>query len=194
MAHQPRRPPSGGQPRPAGHRPPPGRPRLATGEPAWSPRFDLPRVYLLSHGDLGYATTVHAAQGRTVATAHLLVDGAGSRQGLYVGMSRGREANYAYCVTGTRTADPAAGSAPAPELGRARRIAVQRVGLPPGQIAAVPRAGHVSRHPVSVLAGALDRDGGVLSAAETLRSGLADADHLGVLGSIWQDLARRGQA
>ena len=81
-----------------------------TGEPAWSLRFELPRTYLLLHADLAYATTLHAAQGRTVDTGHLLVDGTGDRQGLYVGMSRGRDANYAYCVTGPRAADPAAGS------------------------------------------------------------------------------------
>ncbi|MGH3276953.1 MAG: AAA family ATPase, partial [Streptosporangiaceae bacterium] len=163
-----------------------------TGEPAWSPHFDLPRTYLLSHGDLAYATTLHAAQGRTVATAHLLVDGMGSRQGLYVGMSRGQEANYAYCVTGPRAADPAAGSAPAPELGRARKIALQRAGLPPREPA--PALAQARQHPVSVLAGTLDRDGAVLSATETRRGELSNADHLGVLGSIWQDLARREQA
>ena len=36
--------------------------------------------------------------------------------------------------------------------------------------------------------------GAVLSATETLRSELSNADHLGVLGSIWYDLARREQA
>lgn len=33
----------------------------------------------------------------------------------------------------------------------------------------------------------------VLSAAETVRAELSDADHLGVLGPIWYDLARRAQ-
>ncbi|HCU97206.1 MAG TPA: hypothetical protein DHU96_32645 [Actinobacteria bacterium] len=49
------------------------------------------------------------------------------------------------------------------------------------------------RDPVSVLAETLQRDGAVLSATEILRDELSNADHLGVLGSIWYDLARRAQ-
>jgi hypothetical protein len=168
---------------------------VRTGEPVWSLRFELPRTYLLLHADLAYATTLHAAQGRTVDTGHLLVDGLGDRQGLYVGMSRGRDANYAYCITGSRAADPAAGSSPAAELGRARKIALQRAGLAPQRSApATLNADDSREHPVSVLAETLGRDGAALSATETLRSELSNADHLGVLSSIWYDLARREQA
>ncbi len=120
MADQPRRAPH------RGHRP--GRRsssaawRGATRRPAEPPgpcRLSCRRPYLFSHCDLAYATTPHAAQGRTVDTGHVLVDGLGDRQGLYVAMSRGREANYAYCVTGfPRAADAREGSRPAPELAR----------------------------------------------------------------------------
>ena len=51
------------------------------------------------------AGNVHVAQGRTVDTAHLLVTDSLSRQALYVGMTRGREANTAHVVTG-QTAPP----------------------------------------------------------------------------------------
>ena len=47
---------------------------------------------------------------------------------------------------------------------------------------------------MAVLAETLGRDGAVLSATETLRSELSNADHLGVLGSIWYDLVRQEQA
>ena len=95
-----------------------------SGRPVWTTAFQLPKLYLFSHCDLAYATTPHAAQGRTVNTTHVLVDGLGDRQGLYVAMSRGREANYAYCVTGfPSAADVRAGSQPAPELDRVRRLA-----------------------------------------------------------------------
>ena len=47
--------------------------------------------------------------------------------------------------------------------------------------------------PVSVLAGVLARDGSELSATETLERELSRADHLGVLGGIWDDLTRREQ-
>jgi hypothetical protein len=166
-----------------------------TGQPVWSAPFDLPRTYLLLRCDLAYATTTHAAEGRTVDTCHLLVDGRGDRQGLYVGMSRGQHANFAYCVTGPRADNALPGSRPAPELARAERIARQHAGLAPHTRGpATRRAEDSHRHPVSVVAEALGRDGTVMSATETLRCELSHADHLGVLSSIWHDLVRREQA
>lgn len=53
-------------------------------------------------GNLGYAVTVHRAQGATVETAHILIDPARTaRESLYVGMTRGRESNVAYVATDT---------------------------------------------------------------------------------------------
>ena len=96
---------------------------LGTGRARWSLPFHVPRRYLADHANLGYATTVHAAQGRTVGAAHVLVDGLGDRQGLYVAMSRGRDANHAYCITEpSHAADIREGSRPAPELDRAQRL------------------------------------------------------------------------
>ena len=164
-----------------------------TGQVRWSQPFQVPKRYLADHANLAYATTVHAAQGRTVDTAHLLVDGFGDRQGLYVAMSRGRNANHAYCVTDlSRAADTREGSRPAPELDRAQRLARERVGLPPGE------SSHDDQQipvldPVTVLAGILVRDGSELSATETLQYELSHADHLGVLGGIWDDVTRRIQ-
>jgi TrwC relaxase/AAA domain len=168
-----------------------------TGEPRWSARFQVPRRYLADHCTLAYATTQHAALGRTVDTAHVLVDGQGDRQGLYVAMSRGREANYAYCITDyPRAADVRAGSQPAPELARARRLTAERAGQParaPHESDRRDKKALPARDPVSVLAGVLERDGSELSATETLQLDLSCADHLAVLGSIWDDLARRAQ-
>ena len=62
--------------------------------------FRVPRSYLARHAELAYAGNVHVAQGRTVDTAHLLVTDSLSRQALYVGMTRGRQANTAHVVTG----------------------------------------------------------------------------------------------
>jgi hypothetical protein len=70
----------------------------------WTAKFWVPRAYLQSSAELGYAGNVHVAQGRTVDTAHLLVTDTLSRQSLYVGMSRGREANTAHVVTGNTAA------------------------------------------------------------------------------------------
>ena len=71
----------------------------------WTGTFRVPRSYLARHAELAYAGNVHVAQGRTVDTAHLLVTESLSRQALYVGMTRGREANTAHVVTG-KTAPP----------------------------------------------------------------------------------------
>ena len=71
----------------------------------WTATFRVPRAYLSANAELAYAGNVHVAQGRTVDTAHLLVTETLSRQALYVGMTRGRQANTAHVVTGT-TASP----------------------------------------------------------------------------------------
>ena len=44
----------------------------AMGEDRWSTSFWLPRRYLARHCTLACATTQHAAQGRSVDTAHVL--------------------------------------------------------------------------------------------------------------------------
>ena len=71
----------------------------------WTEPFQVPRSYLARHAELAYAGNVHVAQGRTVDTAHLLITYTLSRQALYVGMTRGRQANTAHVVTGN-TAPP----------------------------------------------------------------------------------------
>jgi ATP-dependent exoDNAse (exonuclease V) alpha subunit len=102
-----------------------------SGQSSWSAPFWLPRRYLANHATLAYATTAHAALGRTTDTAHVLVDGLADRQGLYVAMSRGRIANYAYCITHSpRLADIVEGSRRAPELDRVIRLDAERAGLP----------------------------------------------------------------
>jgi ATP-dependent exoDNAse (exonuclease V) alpha subunit len=69
----------------------------------WTRPFRVPRSYLARNAELAYAGNVHVAQGRTVDTAHLLVSDSLSRQALYVGMTRGRQANTAHVVTGNST-------------------------------------------------------------------------------------------
>jgi hypothetical protein len=60
---------------------------------------ELDAAYLATSAQLGYAGTVHSSQGGTVDACHALVSPATSRAGLYVGLTRGRQANYAYVVT-----------------------------------------------------------------------------------------------
>lgn len=67
---------------------------LDTGRPMW-----LPADYVHAHTHLGYATTVHRAQGATVDTAHTVIDPAMDRASLYVALTRGRHENRLYTVT-----------------------------------------------------------------------------------------------
>ncbi len=59
----------------------------------------LPALYVAESVELGYATTVHRAQGSTVDTAHALIDPqTASREMLYVALTRGRDGNHAYVI------------------------------------------------------------------------------------------------
>jgi conjugative relaxase-like TrwC/TraI family protein len=59
----------------------------------------LPGDYVAEHTELGYAATVHGAQGITADTCHTLASGEESRHLFYVAMTRGRGANHVYLVT-----------------------------------------------------------------------------------------------
>ncbi|AGF73883.1 hypothetical protein A605_14567 (plasmid) [Corynebacterium halotolerans YIM 70093 = DSM 44683] len=61
----------------------------------------LPADYLASHAQLGYAATVHRAQGVTVDTTHAVVGPETDRRGLYVALTRGKKENHAYVATDT---------------------------------------------------------------------------------------------
>jgi conjugative relaxase-like TrwC/TraI family protein len=56
----------------------------------------LPAGYVRTATELGYASTVHTAQGVTADTVHGLVTGEESRQQLYTMVTRGRTANHIY--------------------------------------------------------------------------------------------------
>jgi hypothetical protein len=56
----------------------------------------LPADYVRESTGLGYATTIHAAQGVSADTMHGLATGQESRQQLYTMLTRGRHANHLY--------------------------------------------------------------------------------------------------
>ena len=56
----------------------------------------LPPNYVQQHVELGYAQTSHAAQGRTVDHALLVLDTPTNSPGVYVALTRGRHSNTAY--------------------------------------------------------------------------------------------------
>jgi conjugative relaxase-like TrwC/TraI family protein len=59
----------------------------------------LPADYVQAHVELGYASTAHRAQGRSVDTAHAMLSPKTTREVLYVSATRGRETNRLYVDT-----------------------------------------------------------------------------------------------
>lgn len=57
--------------------------------------------YLAEHTQLGYAASIHRAQGATVDTAHAILDERTDRTAAYVATSRGRESNRVYVALAT---------------------------------------------------------------------------------------------
>lgn len=65
----------------------------------------LPADYVRQWSSLGYAVTVHRAQGRTVDSAHLLLDTTAiGHDAVYVGLTRGCNSNQVWAVTDGHTA------------------------------------------------------------------------------------------
>lgn len=73
--------------------------RLGRGDKPHGKALVLPAKYVREELELGYASTVHRAQGASVDTAHALVDPeASSRELFYVAMTRGKHRNHAYVI------------------------------------------------------------------------------------------------
>jgi AAA domain len=152
----------------------------ATGQRRWSGQQFLYAGY--REAELGYAVTDHVAQSRTVHTALGVIAGTEDRQHAYVVLSRGTDTNMGYVFTlSPKLADLVPGPRPAPELARYDRITGERAAQP----AAAAAAG--TKDALGVLSVVLDRDGQQLSASQTWRHALANADHLAILNAIWTD-------
>jgi hypothetical protein len=83
----------------------------------WTAAFTIPARYAETSATLGYASTIYAAQGRTVDVAYALVTQGVNREALYVAATRGRQENRLYVVTGPERSDRQA--APEAVLGQA---------------------------------------------------------------------------
>ena len=152
----------------------------ATGQRRWSGQQFLYAGY--REAELGYAVTDHVAQSRTVHTGLGVIAGTEDRQHAYVVLSRGTDTNMGYVFTlSPKLADLVPGPRPAPELARYDRITGERAAQP----AAAAAAG--TKDALGVLSVVLDRDGQQLSASQTWRHALANADHLAILNAIWTD-------
>jgi conjugative relaxase-like TrwC/TraI family protein len=62
-------------------------------------RVTLPPEYVASHVELGYATTVHAAQGSTADVMHGILTGHEDRQLLYTMVTRGHAENHLHLIS-----------------------------------------------------------------------------------------------
>jgi hypothetical protein len=140
--------------------------------------------------DLAYATTVHTAQGKTVGAGIALVTGSESRQWLTVALTRGAEQNHAFVMENSpKQADAQAGPAPGPEIDRYDRMERQAQ-RDTGEQADEPERPELPdrREAIAVLADVVERDGSARSALEYEREQLANADHLGLLNSMFTDV------
>lgn len=59
-------------------------------------RIRLPAHYMAAQCELGYASTIHRAQGMTVDTSHALASARSNREGVYVQLTRGSRTNRLY--------------------------------------------------------------------------------------------------
>jgi hypothetical protein len=151
----------------------------ASGQRQWTAHTFLYANY--RDAELGYAVTDHVAMGRTVHTGLAVFTGTEDRPHALVALTRGTDNNLAYVFTlSPKRADLVPGPRPAPELTRYDRLHPERAGDPgPATPSAPPDT------PLGVLAQVLDHDGQQLSAIQTRRQALSDADHLAVLHAIW---------
>lgn len=65
----------------------------------------LPAAYVAEHVDLGYASTIHKAEGITTHTGHLIVTPGMTREAAYVGATRGTDSNVLYVPVDTPDRD-----------------------------------------------------------------------------------------
>lgn len=102
-------------------------------------RATLPAAYVAEHVELGYASTVHTAQGLTCDVVHGIVTGDETRQHLYTMLTRGRHENHVHVA--------------APETGEDHALPLTLF--------------DDQRTASEVLEGILDRDGAAVSATTT---------------------------
>ncbi|WP_375502726.1 MobF family relaxase [uncultured Jatrophihabitans sp.] len=119
----------------------------------------LPADYVAENVSLGYASTVHGAQGITADASYTVATGDESRQLLYVAMTRGRHSNHVFLTT--------AGD------GDEHSVITRDALLPPTA--------------VDILTRVLIRDGAPVSASSAQRAATDPATRLGVAADQYYD-------
>jgi conjugative relaxase-like TrwC/TraI family protein len=131
-----------------------------------SARITLPGWYVREHVALGYATTVHSAQGLTVDTSHAVITNRTGLGAFYVALSRGRDANTAHVVTRAVPDDAPTGT-------------VNRT---------------IHRDPITVIAAAFELAQPEHSALATAAESRAEAESIRTPGELFVDGCERATA
>jgi conjugative relaxase-like TrwC/TraI family protein len=129
-------------------------------------RITLPATYVNTDLALGYASTVHAAEGLTVDTSHTVATPKTGHEALYVALSRGQAENSAYVATQTVPDD-----APTGAVNQTRRA-----------------------DPVAVLAATVERAEPDLAAIIYAEQDAADAQSLATIAERFADAAEQATA
>ena len=122
-------------------------------------RITLPGRYVADHVALGYASTVHSVQGLTVDTSHVVITSRTGPAALYVGLSRGRDANTAHVCTRAIPDD-----------------------APPGTVNRV-----LHRDPLTVISAAFDSAQPEQSALATAADSATEAESIRTPGELFAD-------
>jgi conjugative relaxase-like TrwC/TraI family protein len=142
---------------------------------------ELPAGYVDAHVQLGYASTVHGAQGKTVDRGYTVTGGNTSAASLYVGMTRGRDRNTAFVALQPK--EPVAGRLDAGQ------VKVEEQHERPSAVQVLSDA--LSRESQSVAALTLqDRDAERLGSMDTIMGRIEEVTSLAVRGRLDSDLDR----
>ncbi|MFE4925157.1 MobF family relaxase [Streptomyces sp. NPDC056661] len=168
-------------------------------------RIRLPADYVAAQCELGYASTIHRAQGMTVDTSHALASTRSNREGVYVQLTRGARTNRLYVAIedGDRLDDVLAliAARRSSQLSATESIAaLQREVTAPGQLSA-EFADVAERATAARLTGVLETVLGAGRAAAFMAAGaypalvraMSDAERAGfALPRLLQTTALRG--
>ncbi|MER6816445.1 MobF family relaxase [Spirillospora sp. NPDC000708] len=146
-------------------------------------RVTLSRDYVRENVELGYAGTVHSAQGRTVDTAHALPGQGTTREMLYVMLTRGRWSNVAYVGT---EAERVADLRPGPDQARDRSAELLGQETPAGPHQDPQLVGDR----ISILSACLEQQEADQTAQEALVEEGERPRHMAHLGAMWTDQIR----
>jgi len=151
----------------------------------WGDTFTLERDYLQKETHLAYGITGHSAGGSTYDdNTYGLITPSDKLAQAYTIISRSKGANHLHVVTEKDLPDEYGAPEADPEIDRAEMLARERAGEVADRTGA-----RVAGDAVTVLTQIMRRDDETLSATDRQARAYSDADHLAVIGAIFDDVA-----